>query len=195
MDFRILGPLEALDGGQRITLGGSKMRAVLALLLLHPNETVSSDRLIEELWGEEPPATAAKALQVHVSRLRKALADSSGSGGADMVVTRAHGYQLQLELEQLDAHRFERLLAEGRSELAANSPERALPALEEAVSLWRGPPLADLAYEPFVQAETARLDDLRVAAFEQLVEAKLALGRHVEAVSYTHLTLPTTPYV
>ena len=194
MDFRILGPLEALDGGQRITLRGGKLRAVLALLLLHPNETISSERLIDELWGDEPPATAAKALQVHVSRLRKALAGAEGSGGAGVVVTRAHGYQLQIDLDQLDAHRFERLLAEGRSEVAADRPERALPVLEEAVSLWRGPPLADLAYEPFVQAETSRLEDLHVAAFEQLIEAKLALGRHVEVVGQLEALIDEHPF-
>ena len=194
MDFRILGPLEALDGGQQVPLGGSKLRAVLALLLLHPNETLSSDRLIDELWGEEPPASAAKALQVHVSRLRKALAGEGGGDGGDVVVTRPGGYQLQIDLEQLDAHRFERLLAEGNGELAADRPERALAALDEAVSLWRGPPLADLAYEPFVQAETARLDDLRVAAFEQLIEAKLALGRHVEVVGQLEALIDEHPF-
>ena len=192
MDFRILGPLEALDGDQPVALGGSKLRALLALLLLHPNETVSSDRLIDELWGEEPPATAAKALQVHVSRLRKALA--GGAGGAEVVVTRPHGYQLQLDLEQLDAHRFKGLLAEGRSELAADRPGLALSALERAVSLWRGPALADLAYEAFAQAEIARLADLRVAAVEQLIEAKLALGRHVEVVGQLEALIEEHPF-
>jgi predicted ATPase/class 3 adenylate cyclase/DNA-binding winged helix-turn-helix (wHTH) protein len=189
MEFRILGPLEALDGGQPVALGGGKQRSVLALLLLQPNETVSSDRLIDELWGEDPPATAAKALQVHVSRLRKAL----GGGAAD-VVTRPHGYQLKIDPEQLDAHRFERLLAEGRSELAAERPEQALSALERALSLWRGSPLADLAYEPFTQAETARLDDLRLAAFEQLIEAKLALGRHAEVVGQLEALIDEHPF-
>ena len=147
MDFRILGPLEAFDGRQRVALGGSKRRAVLALLLLHANETLSTDRMIDELWGENPPAAAAKTLQVHISRLRKAL----GGGSADVVVTRDHGYELQLDPEQLDAHRFERLVAEGRSELDAGRPEAAMAALERALSLWRGPPLADLAYEAFAQ--------------------------------------------
>ena len=182
MDFHILGPLEALDGGKQVALGGSKLRAVLALLLLHKGETLSSDRLIDELWGEEPPATAAKTLQVHVSRLRKALASGSDADGGDVVVTSPHGYALKIEPDQVDANRFERLLAEGRREMAGNRPGQALPVLEEAVALWRGPPLADLSYEAFAQAEIARLDDLRVAAVEQLIEAKLALGRHVEVV-------------
>ena len=176
MEFRILGPLEVLDEGRAVPLGGSKQRALLAVLLLHANETLSTDRLIDELWGERPPATAAKTVQIYISRLRKALAGGAGNGSAGAVVTREHGYELELDPERLDAHRFERLVAEGRSELAAGRPERAASALEGALSLWRGPPLADLAYEPFAQREIARLDELRVAALEQLVEAKLALG-------------------
>jgi predicted ATPase/class 3 adenylate cyclase/DNA-binding winged helix-turn-helix (wHTH) protein len=193
MDFHILGPLEALDGGQPVPLSGSKLRAVLALLLLHREETLSSDRLIDELWGEEPPATAAKTLQVHISRLRKALASGSG-GAAEVVVTSPHGYGLDVDPERVDAHRFERLLAKGRGELAAHRPAQALPALEEALALWRGPVLADLAYEAFAQAEIARLEDLRVAALEQLIEAKLALGRHVEGVGQLETLILEHPY-
>ena len=179
--------------GPGVTLGGSKLRALLALLLLHANETLSSERLIDELWGEQPPATAAKTLQVHVSRLRKALA--GGGSGADMVVTRGHGYELQLDPEQLDAHRFERLLAEGRSELAAGRPgARRWRRSRRRSSLWRGPPLADLAYEPFAQAEIARLEDLRVAALEQLIEAKLALGRHAEVIGQLEALIDEHPY-
>jgi predicted ATPase/class 3 adenylate cyclase/DNA-binding winged helix-turn-helix (wHTH) protein len=194
MDFRILGPLEALDGGEPVALEGSKRRALLALLLLHPNETLGSERLIDELWGERPPATAAKTLHVHVSRLRKALAGGAGTGGADVLVTREHGYELQLDLEQIDAHRFERLLNEGRRELAADRPDEALAALEEALSLWRGPPLGDLAYEPFAQVEIARLEDLRAETLEQLIEAKLALGRHVEVVGQLEALIDEHPF-
>ena len=194
MDFHILGPLEALDGAQPVTLGGSKLRAVLALLLLHRGETLSSDRLIDELWGEEPPATAAKTLQVHISRLRKALASGAGDGGDDIVVTSPHGYGLEISPEQVDAHRFERLLDEGRAELAARRPAQALEALEEALALWRGPVLADLSYEAFAQAEIARLEDLRVAAVEQLIEAKLALGRHSEVVGQLETLIIEHPY-
>ena len=174
-------------------MGGSKLRAVLALLLLHRGETLSSDRLIDELWGEEPPATAAKTLQVHVSRLRKALASGAGGGG-DVVVTSPHGYGLEIDPEQVDAHRFERLLDEGRAELAADRPAQALEALEEALALWRGPVLADLSYEAFAQAEIARLEDLRVAAVEQLIEAKLALGRHGEVVGQLETLIVEHPY-
>ena len=164
MDFRILGPLEVLHEGRVVALGGSKQRALLALLLLHANQTQTPDRLIDELWGDHPPATAAKTLQAHVSRLRKALAAHDGA-----VVTRAHGYELRLDPGCLDAHRFERLVGEGRGALATARPEWALARLQEALALWRGPPLADLAYEPFAQGEIARLDELRVTALEQLM--------------------------
>jgi DNA-binding SARP family transcriptional activator len=194
MDFRILGPLEVLDEGRAVRLGGSKQRALLAVFLLHRGETLSTDRLIDELWGERPPATAAKTVQVHISRLRKALAGGEGNGSADLIATRQHGYVLQLDVDRLDAHRFERLIAQGRGELAAGRPERAASALEEALSLWRGPPLADLAYEPFAQREIARLDDLRVAAIEQLIEAKLALGAHAEALGQLETLIGEHPY-
>src|SRR5918911_246986 len=120
VDFHILGSLEVLDHGRVVTVSGSKQQALLAVLLLHANETLSSDRLIEELWGRAPPATAAKTLQVHVSRLRKALAIGNGADGP--LVTHDHGYQLRLDPERLDAYRFERLVAEGRAELAARRP-------------------------------------------------------------------------
>lgn len=194
MDFRILGPLEALDGGQPVALGGSRQRALLALMLLHPNEALRSDRLIDELWGERPPAAAAKTLQVHVSRLRKALARGAAGGSGDLVITREHGYELRLDLERVDAHRFERRLAQGRSELAAGRAGSAAAALEEALSLWRGRPLDDLAYEPFAQQAIARLEDLRIAAVEQLVEAKLALGRHAEVVVELEPLIAAYPY-
>jgi len=194
MDFRILGPLEVLDEGQRVALGGDKQRALLGLLLVNAGETLSTDRLIDELWGERPPATAAKTVQVHISRLRKALAAGAGNGSEALVVTREHGYQLEIDPERLDSHRFERLLAEGRNELAANRPDRAAPALEEALTLWRGQPLADLAYEAFAQAEIARLEDLRAAAIEQLIEAKLALGRHLEVIGELEALIAEYPY-
>jgi DNA-binding SARP family transcriptional activator/class 3 adenylate cyclase len=192
MEFRILGPLEALADRQRVALGGSKRRAVLALLLLHANETVGTDRMIDELWGEHPPGAAGKTLQVHISRLRKALGGDAGAAG--ILVTRAHGYELQLDPEQLDAHRFERLLAEGRAALDAGHPEAALSPLEQALSLWRGPALADLAYEPCVQGEIARLEDLRAAAIERLIEAKLMLGRHVEVIGQLETLVDEHPY-
>jgi predicted ATPase/DNA-binding SARP family transcriptional activator len=194
MDFRILGPLEALDEGRVVALGGSKQRALLALLLLHANETLTTDRLIDELWGERPPATAAKAVQVHISRLRKALAAGAANGSDGLVVTREHGYELRLDPESLDAYRFERLLAEGRGQLEAGHPEHAASTLEEALSLWRGRPLDGLAFEPFAQREVARFEDLHIAALEQLVEAKLALGRHAEVVAQLETLIAEHPY-
>ena len=193
-DVRILGPLEVLEDGRAVPLGGVKQRALLGLLLLHPNETLSTDRLIDELWGERPPASAAKAVHARVSRLRRALAGDNGSGTADLVVTRERGYELRLEPERLDSNRFERLVADGRSELAAGRPERAVTALERAHSLWRGAPLADLAYERFAQPEIARLEDLRVVALEQLIEAKLALGRHAEVIGQLESLIREHPY-
>ncbi|MFL5869046.1 MAG: BTAD domain-containing putative transcriptional regulator [Thermoleophilaceae bacterium] len=194
MEFRILGPMEALEEGCEVTLGGGKQRALLAVLLLHANETLSTDRLIDELWGESPPATAAKAVQVHISRLRKALAEPRGNSGPDTIVTREHGYRLELDPERLDATRFERLLAEGRRDLAAGRVEPALSVLERALSLWRGPALADLAYEPFAQHEIARLDELRLAAMEQRIEARLALGGHAEVVGELEALIREHPY-
>jgi DNA-binding SARP family transcriptional activator/class 3 adenylate cyclase len=192
MDFRILGPLEVLDEGRTIALGGSKQRALLALLLLHPNETLTTDRLIDELWGEQASATAAKTVQVYVSRLRKTLRDGARDGGE--VVTRERGYELRLDPDHLDAHRFERLVDQGRSELAAGRPKRAASTLGEALALWRGAPLAELAYEPFAQREVARLDDLRIAAMERQIEAKLALGEHAEVISQLESLIAEYPY-
>src|SRR5215217_1724751 len=194
MDLRILGPLEALEAGQPVVLGGSKPRALLAILLLHANESLRSDRLIDELWGERPPAGAEKTLQVHISRLRKALARGGGNGTGDLIVTCEHGYELHLDPEQLDSYRFERRLAKGREELAAGRARDAAAALEDALSLWRGRPLDDLAYEPFAQREIARLEDLRMAALEQLIEAKLALGRHAEVVRELEALIGEHPY-
>jgi DNA-binding SARP family transcriptional activator len=192
MDFRILGPLEVFDEGRAIALGGSKRRALLALFLLHPNETLTTDRLIDELWGEQASAGAAKTVHVHISRLRKTLATGARNGGE--VVTRERGYELRLDPDHVDAHRFKRLVDEGRSELAAGRPERAASTLAEALALWRGVPLAELAYEPFAQREVARLDDLRIAATEQLIEAKLALGEHAEVIGKLQPLITEYPY-
>jgi DNA-binding SARP family transcriptional activator len=161
MEFRILGSLEVADGGRALSLG-ARQRALLAFFLLHPNELVSSDRLIDALWGERPPETAKAALQVHISQLRKAL-------GAERIQTRAPGYLFRLEADELDASRFESALADGR--------------VHDAIALWRGPALADLRYEPWAQAESTRLDELRLTAVEERVETELARGRHAQLVA------------
>ena len=194
MEFRILGPVEAVAAGRVIRLRGGRQRALLALLLLHAGETLSTERLIDELWGEHPPAKAAKTVQVHISRLRRALAQAVPNGSDGLVLTREHGYELRLDPERLDAHRFERLVAEGRSELGADRPQRARSRLEEALTLWRGEPLGDLAYEPFAQREIARLEELRMAARELLVEARLAHGCHAELVGELERLVVEHPY-
>ncbi|MFL5780460.1 MAG: ATP-binding protein [Thermoleophilaceae bacterium] len=184
MDFRILGPLEvAVDGGV-VPLGGGKQRALLAVLLLHANEVLSSDRLIDSLWGERPPDTAAKALQVHVSQLRKAL-------GPDVLRTQPPGYVLTVRDGQLDLSRFERLLAEAGAE---PDRARARELLGEALGLWRGQPLADVAYEPFAQSEIGRLEELRIAATEDRIDADLALGRDSALVGELESLIAAHPH-
>ena len=170
MEFRILGPLEAWHEGGEISLGGPKPRALLAALLLHPNEVVSADELIDELWGDSPEDAAA-ALRVNVSRLRKALPQ-------DALMTRSPGYVVRVEPDALDLHRFERLVDEGRALLARGLAADASERLRDALSLWRGPALVDVAYENFAQTAIARLDEIRLAAVELRVDADLALGRH-----------------
>jgi DNA-binding SARP family transcriptional activator/ABC-type branched-subunit amino acid transport system substrate-binding protein/DNA-binding beta-propeller fold protein YncE len=183
MEFRILGPLEVAEHGSRLEIGRGKERAVLAILLLHANEVVSSERLIDELWGEEPPATAAKSVQVYVSRLRKALAKAGPPGSHNSVLlTRGGGYVLRVEAGQLDAETFQRGLAEGERSLASGDPAGASETLRRVLSLWRGPALADFAYEPFAELEIARLEELRLVAIDQRIGADLELGRHAAMV-------------
>ena len=194
MEFRILGPLEVLGDGRPVALGGDKQRALLALLVIHANRTLSSERLIDELWAERPPASAAKTLQVHISRVRKALGQPVGEDGDGVVLTREHGYELRVDSDSVDALRFERLVNEARGELAAGRVSREATLLEEALSLWRGPPLAEFAADRFAELEVARLDELRVGALEELVEAKLALGRHAEVVGELESLIAEHPY-
>jgi DNA-binding SARP family transcriptional activator len=183
VEFRILGPLEVLDGDRVLRLGAGQQQALLALLLLRANETISRDRLIQDLWGDQPPRTAAKALQGHISTLRRELEPDGEAGAASRVIlTRAGGYELRVEREQLDLDRFERLRREGRSGLASGKPDTAAELLREALDLWRGPPLADFLYEPFAQSEIARLEELRVSTLEDRVEADLARGGHAELI-------------
>jgi DNA-binding SARP family transcriptional activator len=171
LDFRVLGTLEVLVDGRPIDVSGSRQRALLAVLLLRANETVSRDRLIDELWGERPPGTAANALAALVARLRKVLPP-------DLLLSRAGGYELRLARQALDLHRFETLAEEGSGALAAGDPARASELLMAALSLWRGPALAEFEYAPFAQAAIVRLEELRLVALERRIEADLALGRH-----------------
>lgn len=175
MEFRVLGPLEVWDAGGEVSLGGPKPRALLAALLLRPNEVVPADRLIDELWGEDSPDGTAGALRVNVSRLRTAL-------GRDVLMTRSPGYAVRVEPEELDLHRFERLVDEGRGLLARGLAAEASARLRDGLALWRGPALADVAYESFARAAIARLEEIRLAALELRIDADLALGRHAELV-------------
>jgi DNA-binding SARP family transcriptional activator len=166
VEFRILGPLEVVADGRPVTLGGPRQRTLLALLLTRPNEVISVDRLVDELWGERPPAAAVNALQYHVSQLRKLLGEA--------IVTQEPGYLIRVGDGDLDLLRFERLVAEAERA----PPERAAGLLRDALGLWRGLPLADLAHEPFAQPEIRRLEELRLAALERRVDVDLELGRH-----------------
>jgi YVTN family beta-propeller protein len=175
LEFHILGPVEAVEQQRALPLGGSRQRALLAILVLHRGEALTSDRLIDELWGERPPATAAKTLQGYVSRLRRVL-------GPDVLLTRAGGYVLAAAPEQVDAERFERLAAGAREALARGDPAGARDQLRSALALWRGDALADLAYEPFAARQVARLEEARRAAIEDRIDAELALGADRELI-------------
>jgi DNA-binding SARP family transcriptional activator/tetratricopeptide (TPR) repeat protein len=177
VEFRILGPLEAYRDGRSLLPRGSRQQALLASLLLHPNQVVSSARLIDDLWGDEPPETAAKMVHIYVSELRKLLEpDSVAEGAWRVLVTRAPGYMLRIEPDQLDANRFAQLIDQARVALADARPEAASALLDEALALWRGPPLAEFADRPFLRIEAARLEELRLAAVEDRIDASLALA-------------------
>src|SRR4051812_42582509 len=163
MEFRILGPLEVVAEGRTLRLGSGRQLALVAVLLLHANQVVSVDRLVDELWGESPPPTAAKIVRNSISVLRREL--------GDRLVTQPPGYLLRVEDGELDSERLELALEAGD-----------LARLTEAFALWRGPPLSQLAYEPFAQNEIARLEELRLAAIERRIEAQLPLGRHANVI-------------
>jgi DNA-binding SARP family transcriptional activator len=174
--YRLLGPLEAAVDGREARLGGPKQRATLALLLCQPSTVVPASRLVDGLWGEDPPASAANLVQGYVSGLRKAL-------GRDAIETRGGGYVIHVARDALDLQRFELLAHEGSIALQRDDATGAAALLSEALGLWRGPALADLEDEPALGAVIARLEELRVLALERRVEAELALGRHVDVVA------------
>jgi predicted ATPase/DNA-binding SARP family transcriptional activator len=187
LEYRLLGPLEVRDADRSLALAGAKQRDLLALLLVNANHLVSRDRLIDELWGDRPPATALESLQVYVSRLRKLLP-------AETLLTLPTGYLLKVGAEELDVLRFERLHTEGRKALADGDTERAAVLLHDALALWRGRALADFASKPFAQAEIDRLEDLRLATVEERVEADLALGFHAEVVGRLRALIAKSPH-
>ena len=176
MDLHVLGPIEATVDDQPVAIGAGKPRALLAMLALSEGTAVSSEALIDGLWGEAPPATANKMVQVYVSQLRKALR-ASGNGAA--IVTRGHGYELRLGDGEVDAHRFERLVADG--------------APREALALWRGPALDDVAAEPFASLEIRRLEELRLDAIELALQQDLEAGRAAEMVRETQTLIAQEP--
>src|SRR5262249_5547932 len=184
-EVRPRGPMQPTRGRERVALGGPKPRALLAVLALEPGRVVSVDRLVEALWPGDSPETAAHAVQVYVSQLRKAL--------GPVLATRAPGYQLELDPERIDVHRFARLTQEGHAALEGGAAASAEAALREALALWRGPALADFLYEPFAQTEIARLEELRTVTLEERIEADLALGRHVELVSELEALVAAQP--
>ncbi|MDF2751874.1 MAG: embR2 [Gaiellaceae bacterium] len=183
MEFRILGPLEVLDGEQPVPISGAKPRALLGALLLHANEVVSTARLIDELWGERPPATAENLVQGYVHALRKQL-------GADAIVTQAPGYRLQVDSRKLDLLEFERLLAAAR----AAELEDAVELRRRALGLWRGPPLADVRFEGSARHESGRLSGLRLDAQNERIQADLELGRHALVTSELEALVRAHPY-
>src|SRR3954452_10481530 len=182
MEFRILGPLEVVEDGRPITLDRHRMRALLAFLLLRANEPVYADRLIDEVWGPDPPKTAGASLQNYVSRLRKAI-------GTEAIVSQPPGYVLRIDPERFDLARFERLTAEARG---AEPRERA-EKLRAALALWRGPALDDLAFEPFARDEVGRLEEARLAALEDCIDAELELGHDAELVGELEVLVEEHP--
>jgi DNA-binding SARP family transcriptional activator/streptogramin lyase len=176
VEFRILGPLEVRNGRDGVSLDAPKVRALLGVLLLHPNEVVSNERLIDELWGEQPPATAAKIVQTYVSQLRRGL-------DSDAIATRTPGYVLQVGEEALDAVRFRHLAAEGRRLAGSGEHQQALGIYREALDLWRGPPLANVRFESFARSEVEQLEEERLGALMDLIDCEFALGHHEEVVA------------
>jgi DNA-binding SARP family transcriptional activator/DNA-binding beta-propeller fold protein YncE len=191
LEFRVLGPLEVIRGQQGLPLGSPKQRALLGLLVVHANEPIPRERLIEELWGDAAPKTVNAVLNVYLTRLRRLLADGTGE---QLLLTQAAGYVLRVPPDQFDAHRFQALLEKGRRELASGEAERASLTLRDALALWRGPALADLAFESFAQTEIARLEELRLAALEARIEADLALGRQDSVVAELEPLVAAHPY-
>jgi DNA-binding SARP family transcriptional activator/basic membrane lipoprotein Med (substrate-binding protein (PBP1-ABC) superfamily) len=183
VEFRLLGALEVVDGDRKVALGGARQRAFLTLLLLHRNEVVTPDRIAEELWGGNPPRTAPHAIRVYVSHLRKVLEPERGDADPQVLVTRGSGYVLRTRPDEVDLDRFEAARADARRLRAEGRDAEAAAALAQALALWRGPALHDVAYETFAQAETARLEELRLATCEEQFDAQLDAGEDAMLVA------------
>ena len=189
MEFLILGPLEVVEDGNPVALGTLKERLVLGVLLLHANEFVSRERLIDDLWGEAPPPTARKAVNVYVSQLRKSL----GRTDADPIATASGGYRLQVEPEAIDASRAQLLVASAREHVARGELESAAERFRQALGLWRGPTLAGLQLESRGRDEVAALDELRLAALMDRIDCDLALGRHEQVLGELNVLVREHP--
>src|SRR5213593_1498130 len=189
MEYRILGPLEVAGEGEPVPLGRLKERLVLAVLLLHANEFVSRERLIDELWGESPPPTARKAVNVYISQLRRALARI----GRDPIATEDGGYRISVGDDELDVLHLRRLLASARERAAAGELEAAAELLREALGLWRGPTLAGLLLESHGRDEVAQLDELRLTALMDRIDCDLVLGRHEDVLGELHVLVGEHP--
>lgn len=182
MNYRLLGSIEVIEAGTSLPLGGAKQRALLGLLLLNANKVVSVDRIVDELWGENPPETSANAVQVYVANLRKILQPDRAQGGAhEVLLTRPPGYMLRVEPDEVDSLRFERLAEEARRTMAT-APEPATAKLREALALWHGPALADIVFEGPARGEITRLEESRLSAVEDRIQGDLELGRHAALI-------------
>ncbi|MGI9658375.1 MAG: AfsR/SARP family transcriptional regulator, partial [Gaiellaceae bacterium] len=183
LEYLVLGRLEVRRDGVTVPIGAPKQRALLALLLLNANENVSRERLIEELWGAQPPATVSTALRVRVAELRRLLEPERAAGTASDVIVSSDGRLcMNVEIEALDMLRFEALVGEAEEAAATRDHESAAELLRTALALWRGPALEDFSYEPFAQPAIARLEELRATALERRIDAELELGRHERLV-------------
>jgi DNA-binding SARP family transcriptional activator len=183
MEFRILGPFEVHDGDREIPIGAFRQRAVLALLTIHAGQTLSTDRIIDEIWSGSPPPSALKTLHAYISRLRKALHDPTIGGEGTSLLSRHSGYVLAIDPSGVDAFQFEQLVGEASGALGDGRPEIAADRLRLALSLWRGTALAEFAYEPFATNESQRLMERRLEAVELRIDTDMALARHVSVVA------------
>ncbi len=194
IEFRLLGPLEVVSGGRRLEIGSARQRAILAALALRPNRVVPRDTLVEEIWGEAPPASATATLHSHVSRLRRTLAEGAGGASAAVLRTREPGYVLEADPDCVDAHRFEKLAAQARDCLVRGEDEVGVRGLRQALALWRGEPLLDLPDARYARLEAERLEEARRTAMEDLADAELACGRPGEAVALLEPHLAANPF-
>ncbi|HXJ62662.1 MAG TPA: AfsR/SARP family transcriptional regulator, partial [Actinomycetota bacterium] len=186
MEFRLLGPIEVVEDGRARPIGGPKQRTILAHLVLRANHVLGQDRLIEEVWGADPPPAARSTLRGYLSHLRTAV-------GPERLERRSGGYALRADPSAIDFLRFEALVVEGRT-LAATDPAAAARTFDRALRLWRGPAMGDLADQPSLQPEIARLEELRLTVTEERIAAELDLGRHRELVPELEILARAHPY-